>query len=166
MNYTIEEMKNSDWDEVSKIYLEGIRTGIATFQNSIPNFDDWSITHIKSCKLVAKADGTVLGFIALSPTSSRCVYSGVAEISIYIGEKYRGLRIGTALMTNMIKLSEENNFWTLQSGIIKENVASIELHKKCGFREIGIRENIAKMDDGAWHDTVLMERRSKSVGIN
>ena len=166
MNYTIEEMKESDWNEVSQIYLEGINTGIATFQNSIPSFEDWNNGHIKSCRLVAKSEGKVLGFAALSPTSSRPVYSGVAEVSIYIGENHKGLGIGHALMTNIIKLSEENNFWTLQSGIIRENSASIELHKKCGFREIGIREKVAKMDNGVWHDTVLMERRSKTVGID
>lgn len=165
MNYTIEEMKEFDWEEVSKIYLEGINTGIATFQNSIPTYDEWNSGHIKSCRLVTKSDGKVLGFAALSPTSSRLVYSGVAEVSIYIGENYRGLGIGKALLTNLIKLSEENNFWTLQSGIIRENTSSIELHKKCGFREIGIREKVAKMDNGIWHDTVLMERRSKAVGI-
>lgn len=166
MNYTIEEMKNSDWEEVSRIYMEGINTGIATFQNSVPAFEDWNNGHIKSCRLVAKAEGKVLGFAALSPTSSRAVYSGVAEVSIYIGENCRGLGIGQALMTALVKQSEENNFWTLQSGIIRENTASIELHKKCGFREIGIRERVAKMDNGVWHDTVLMERRSKTVGLN
>jgi Sortase and related acyltransferases len=165
MNYTIEEMKASDWEEVVQIYLEGINTGIATFQNSIPNFEDWNNGHIKSCRLVAKSEGKVLGFAALSPTSSRPVYSGVAEVSIYIGENHRGLGIGHALMTNIIKLSEENNFWTLQSGIIRENTTSIELHKKCGFREIGFREKVAKMDNGIWHDTVLMERRSTLVGV-
>lgn len=165
MNYTIDEMKESDWEEVSKIYLEGINTGIATFQNSIPTFEEWNNGHIKPCRLVAKSADKVLGFIALSPTSSRSVYSGVAEVSIYIGENYRGLRIGQSLMTKLIKLSEENNFWTLQSGIIRENAASIKLHKQCGFRKIGIREKVAKMSNGVWHDTVLMERRSKIVGI-
>jgi phosphinothricin acetyltransferase len=165
MNYTIEEMKASDWNEVAQIYLEGINTGIATFQNSIPNFEDWNNGHIKSCRLVAKSEGKILGFGALSPTSSRPVYSGVAEVSIYIGENYRGIGIGHALMTDIVKLSEENNFWTLQSGIIKENLASIELHKKCGFREIGFREKVAKMDNGRWHDTILMERRSSVVGV-
>ncbi|MVX65376.1 GNAT family N-acetyltransferase [Clostridium chromiireducens] len=162
MNYTIEEMKKSDWEEVAKIYFEGINTGIATFQNSIPTFEEWDNGHVVSCRLEEK----VLGFAALSPTSSRAVYSGVAEVSIYIGENYRGLGIGQSLLLNLIRLSEENNFWTLQSGIIRENAAIIELHKKCGFREIGIRENVAKMDNGVWHDTVLMERRSKIVEIN
>lgn len=166
VNFTIEKMNESDWEEVSKIYLEGINTGISTFQNSIPTFEDWDKGHIKPCRLVAKSDGKVLGFSALSATSSRCVYSGVAEVSIYIGENYRGLGIGKALFIALIKLSEEHNFWTLQSGIIKENTASIELHKKFNFRVLGIREKIAKMDTGIWHDVVLMERRSKLVGID
>lgn len=166
MNYKIEEMNYSDWEEVSEIYNEGINTGIATFQNSIPSYKDWDNSHIKSCRLVARSDGKVLGFVALSPTSSRVIYSGVVEVSIYIGENYRGLGIGKALLNSVIKLSEENNFWSLQSGIIKENTSSIELHKKCGFREIGRREKIAKMDNGLWYDIVLMERRSTKVGID
>lgn len=164
MDYRIEEMKESDWKQVSEIYLEGINTGIATFQNSIPTYEEWDNGHIKSCRLVAKSNDTILGFSTLSSTSSRCVYSGVAEVSIYIGASYRGLGIGYVLLNHLIKLSEENNFWTLQSGIIRENTPSIELHKKCGFREIGIREKIAKMNNGKWHDTVLMERRSTVVG--
>jgi Sortase and related acyltransferases len=166
MNYTIEKMKEFDWNDVVTIYLEGINTGIATFQNSIPTFEEWNNGHINSCRLVAKSKEKVLGFAALSATSSRPVYSGVAEVSIYIGKNHRGLGIGQSLMMSLIKLSEENNFWTLQSGIIRENISSIRLHKKCGFREIGIREKVAKMDTGKWHDTVLMERRSKIVGIN
>ena len=166
MNYTIEKMKDSYWEEVSKIYLEGINTGIATFQTSVPTFKDWNNGHIKYCRLVAKSNEKVLGFAVLSSTSSRCVYRGVAEVSIYIGENYRGLGIGKALLTDLIKLSEKNDIWTLQSGIISGNISSIELHKKCGFREIGLREKIAKMDNGVWHDTVLMERRSKLVGID
>ncbi|MDS0526737.1 GNAT family N-acetyltransferase [Clostridium sp. SHJSY1] len=166
MTYTIEEMKNSDWNEVSKIYLEGINTGLATFQNSIPTFEEWDKGHIKSCRLVAKSNGKVLGFATLSSVSSRCVYSGVAEVSIYIGADYRRLGIGKTLLNHLIKLSEENNFWTLQSGIIRENISSLELHKICGFREIGVREKPAKTGDGIWHDTVLMEHRSKIVGID
>jgi phosphinothricin acetyltransferase len=107
-----------------------------------------------------------LGWGALSPTSSRCVYAGVAEVSIYIGDQYRGKGIGKTLLTELVRLSEENGFWTLQSGIIKENSASIELHKKCGFRELGIREKVGKMGNGIWHDVVLVERRSKVVGID
>ncbi|MEW9095454.1 MAG: N-acetyltransferase family protein [Clostridiaceae bacterium] len=166
MEYVIEEMKSSDWEQVKNIYLEGIKTGTATFQTEAATWENWDKGHLNSCRLVARSSNDILGWVALSPTSSRCVYFGVAEVSIYIGEKYNGQGIGTALLKNLFKLSEENGIWTLQSVIIKENTSSILLHKKCGFREVGIREKIAKMGDGAWHDTVLMERRSKIVGIN
>jgi phosphinothricin acetyltransferase len=166
MDYEIEEMTEKHWEGVVKIYIEGINTGKATFQAEIPSFYHWDYGHIKTCRLVAYLGNKVLGWCALSPTSSRCVYAGVAEVSIYIGEEYRGKGIGGALLKNLVKLSEENGFWTLQSGIIKENLASIALHKNCGFREIGVRERISKMSNGKWHDVVLMERRSKIVGTN
>jgi L-amino acid N-acyltransferase YncA len=160
------EMKESDWDQVANIYLEGIKTGVATFTTEVPTFENWDNSHISSCRLVVRSGDNILGWAALSPTSSRCVYAGVAEVSIYIGEKYNGQGIGTALLTSLIKASEENGFWTLQSGIIRENIASIELHKKCGFREIGIREKVGKMNDKDWLDVVMMERRSNIVGID
>lgn len=166
MDYKIEEMTQQDWEGVAKIYLEGINTGKATFQTEVPTWENWNSSHVSSCRLVARLGNNVLGWIALSPTSSRCVYAGVAEVSIYIGEEYKGKGIGTALLTNLVKLSEKSGFWTLQSGIIRENSSSIVLHKKCGFREIGVRKKVGKMSDGVWHDVVLMERRSDIVGIN
>jgi L-amino acid N-acyltransferase YncA len=166
MDYRVEEMTQEDWEEVSKIYLEGINTGVATFQAEIPVWEDWNKRHINSCRLVTRLGNKVLGWAALSPTSSRCVYAGVSEISIYISEGYRGKGIGRTLLNNLIKLSEENGFWTLQSGIIKENAASIALHRRCGFREIGTKEKLGKISNGKWKDVVLMERRSKVVGIN
>ncbi|WP_026884731.1 GNAT family N-acetyltransferase [Clostridium akagii] len=164
MDYNIKEMTETDWQGVVKVYSEGINTGKATFQTELPSLEEWDDSHIKTCRLVAHLGNIVIGWCALSPTSSRCVYAGVAEVSIYIGEEYRGKGIGKALLTNLVKLSEENGFWTLQSGIIKENLGSIVLHKSCGFREIGIREKISKMSSGEWHDVILMERRSKIIG--
>lgn len=166
MEYTIEEMKESDWEQVSSIYLDGIKTGIATFQTEAPSWEDWDKGHIRSCRLVAKSRNKVLGWAALSPTSSRCVYKGVAEVSIYIGKECKGQGIGTALLAHLIKESEKNGFWTLQSGIIAKNAASIALHKKCGFREVGIREKVAKMNNTEWMDVMFMERRSKIAGID
>lgn len=166
MNYKIEEIKASDWEQVASIYLEGIRTRKATFQIEVPTWESWDAGHVKSCRLAARSEDNLLGWVALSPTSSRCCYVGVAEVSIYIGEKYKGRGVGTALLENLIKLSEEQGFWTLQSGIIRENASSIALHKKCGFREIGMREKVGRMGNGVWHDVVLMERRSKVVGID
>lgn len=166
MEYTIEEMKESDWKQVSNIYLNGIKTRIATFQSEVPAWEDWDKGHIKSCRFVVKYKDKILGWAALSPTSSRCVYKGVAEVSIYIGEECKGQGVGTALLTHIIKESEKNGFWTLQSGIIAKNDASIALHKKCGFREVGIREKVAKMNNKEWMDVMFMERRSKITGID
>ncbi|MDP4144053.1 MAG: N-acetyltransferase family protein [Bacillota bacterium] len=166
MEYKIEEMKASDWEQVKDIYLEGIKTGVATFQTEAPIWETWDKGHLGLCRLVAHLDNNVLGWVALSPTSSRDCYAGVVEVSIYVGNKYRGKGIGTDLLTAVIKQSEESGIWTLYCAIIKENIASIETHKKCGFREIGIREKVAKMGNGIWHDVVLMERRSKVAGIS
>lgn len=166
MEYEIEDMKPLDWEQVKNIYLEGIKTGIATFQTEAPTWENWDKGHLNSCRLVVRSENVILGWAALSPTSSRCCYEGVAEVSIYIGENYKGQGIGTALLTSIIKKSEENGIWTLYCAIIRENTASIAIHKKCGFREIGIRERIAKMGNGVWHDVVLLERRSNTVGID
>lgn len=166
MNYKIEEMKASDWKQVADIYLEGIKTGRSTFQTEVPTWESWDASHIKSCRLVARSGDNILGWVALSPTSSRCAYAGVAEVSVYIGEKYKGQGVGTALLKSVIDFSEEQGFWTLQSGVVRVNIESIALHKKCGFRELGIREKVAKMPDGVWHDVLLMERRSKRIGID
>ncbi|WP_349668800.1 N-acetyltransferase family protein [Lacrimispora sp.] len=164
MDYKIDEMKASDWPQAAAIYMEGIRTKIATFQSEAPGWDDWDRSHCSACRLTARSGDTILGWAALSPVSGRCVYSGVAEVSIYIGTSYQGQKVGTALLNELIRLSEENGYWTLQSGIIRENAASLNLHKKCGFREIGYRERLGKMDNGKWHDVILVERRSIVTG--
>lgn len=165
MNYKIEEMLPTDWEQVARIYKSGINTGKATFQDEVPSWEEWDKSHIIPCRLAARLGNQVIGWAALSPTSSRYVYRGVAEVSIYVDGKYARQGVGASLLDHLIRLSEENGFWTLQSGIIKENTASIELHKKCGFKEIGIREKVGRMDNGIWHDVVLMERRSKLVGV-
>lgn len=166
MEYKIDEMKSRDWEQVKNIYLEGIKTGIATFQTEAPAWENWDGGHLDVCRVVARTEDSVLGWVALSPTSSRCCYSGVAEVSIYVSEKYKGQGVGTALLGHLIKQSEENGIWSLYCAIIRENTASIALHKKCGFREIGIREKLSKMRNGIWHDVVLMERRSKVAGVD
>lgn len=147
MDFKIEDMKPADWAQVSAIYLAGIKTGIATFEKDVPSWEEWDQDHCQSCRLTARSGNTVLGWAALIPTSSRCVYAGVAEISVYIGEAYKSQGIGTALLTDLIRRSEENGFWTLQAGIIKENIPSIALHKKCGFKEFGIRERLGQTAD-------------------
>lgn len=161
MNCKVDVMREADWNRVAEIYAEGIKTKIATFQSTVPTWEEWNKEHCEDSRLVARADDTIFGWAALSPVSGRCVYAGVAEVSIYVDKQYQGQRVGTVLLEELIKRSEKSGYWTLQSGIIKENVFSLNLHKKCGFREIGYREKLGQMDNGKWHDVVLVERRSK-----
>lgn len=161
----IDKMFPKDWEQVRKIYLQGIATGNATFQKEAPSWEEWNNSHILKCRIVARYEDKVLGWAALSSISSRCVYIGVAEVSIYVSQMSKGKGIGSILLKSLIEISEQNGFWTLQSGIFPENVSSIKLHNKHGFREVGRRERIGKMD-GVWRDTILLERRSNNVGVN
>ena len=157
-------MKASDWMSVAEIYKEGIETGIATFQQTVPSWEEWNGAHALDCRIVAEVDNEISGWAALSYVSARAVYSGVAEVSVYVGIKYRGQQIGTKLLESIIHESECQGYWTLQSGILTENSASIAIHKKSGFREIGYREKVAKIKN-VWKNTVLFERRSTVTGI-
>ncbi len=161
----IRELTAIDYPAVKKIYLEGIATGQATFQIEAPEWEAWNSSHLEHSRFVAVEHGTVAGWVALSLVSSRCVYAGVAEISVYIGENYRGKGIGNALMKAVIQSSETNGIWTLHAGVFPENEASMRLHQQNGFRLVGIRERIGKMGD-VWRDTALLERRSTVIGIN
>ena len=158
-------MLPEDWPSVSKIYADGMATGYATFENQPPSYEAWNSSHIANCRIVAFEKDQCLGWAALSPVSSRCVYGGVGEVSIYISKEARGKGVGSVLMQALIAQSEENGIWTLQSGVFPENIGSIKLHEKMGFRCIGKRERIGKRD-GVWKDNVLFERRSKVVGID
>lgn len=158
-------MTSKDWDAVSKIYSEGIATGFATFETSIPTYDSWDATHMKSCRLVATENENIIGWAALSPVSSRCVYGGIGEVSVYVGNQARGKGVGKLLLQSLIKESEAEGLWTIQSGIFPENLGSIELHKKVGFRYIGKRERVGKLH-GIWKDNLLFERRSKTIGVS
>lgn len=167
MSVAIRPMESSDWDAVAKIYQEGMDTNLATFQTDCPPYEDWNASHMKCCRLVAvDADGAVIGWAALPPVSSRCVYAGVAEISVYISSTQRGKGVGSALQDALAAASEKEGVWTLQSGIMADNTASIRLHEKAGYRVIGYREKIEYDHNGTWHDTVLMERRSKVAGTS
>lgn len=159
------ELLQGHWEDVKTIYLQGIATKQATFQTEAPSWEEWDKAHLSNLRYVALIDSAVAGWAVLSPVSSRCVYAGVTEVSVYIHEAYRGKGVGTALLQKLISESEANDIWTLQSGIFPENTASIALHEKLGFRTIGYREKVGKMD-GVWRDTVLMERRSKITGQN
>jgi len=164
LQLSVQPMRANDWEQVSQIYAEGIATGFATFEKSIPSYESWNAAHMQSCRIVAVENDSILGWAALSPVSSRCVYGGVAEVSVYVGGDSRGKGVGKLLMENLIKESEAEGIWTIQSGIFPENEGSIELHKKVGFRYIGKRERVGKLDD-VWKDNLLFERRSKVIGV-
>lgn len=164
MNFVVNEMNPEDWDQVASIYREGIATSDATFETNVPEYEAWDNTHHQHCRLVARAGDKVIGWAALIPVSPRCVYSGVAEVSIYVTVSARGIGVGKALLSAIIDESESIGIWTLQAGIFPENDASLALVRACGFRQVGRRERIGQMD-GVWRDVILMERRSKVVGI-
>ncbi|MEJ1223131.1 GNAT family N-acetyltransferase [Sediminicola sp. 1XM1-17] len=160
----IRTMIAADWEQVAAIYAEGMATGFATFETKVPTYAHWDGNHLVQCRLVALQDHQIVGWAALSPVSGRCVYGGVAEVSVYVGAKSRGLGVGKLLLQRLIQESEKEGYWTLQSGIFPENKGSILLHEKMGFRRIGHRERVAQLH-GIWKDNVLFERRSTTVGI-
>lgn len=158
-------MAPSDWPSVSAIFEEGIASGNATFETSPPSWEQWDASHLQSCRLVAvESSGSVVGWAALSPVSSRHVYRGWCEVSVYISETARGKGVGRALLERLIADSEAEGKWTLQAGIFPENIASVSLHQSCGFRLVGTHERVGN-SSGVWRDTLLLERRSKVVGV-
>ena len=157
-------LEHKHWLQVKRIYEEGINTGYATFQQDAPEWDKWDAEHLKHSRIVAIVENEVAGWAALTPVSGRCVYAGVAEVSVYVAEKFRGKKIGNALLEELIKQSEANNLWTLQAGIFPENTASVKIHEANGFRIIGYREKIGQMN-GIWRDNLFLEKRSKIVGL-
>lgn len=161
---TFRRLTPTDWPAVRQIYAEGIATGDATFEQQAPEWDEWDAGKLAHPRLVADVDGAVVGWAALSPTSKRHVYRGVAEVSVYVAASARGRGVGRALLAALVETSEAAGIWTLQAGIFPENVASVHLHQQAGFHVVGRRERIGQMH-GVWRDVLLMERRSKSVGI-
>jgi phosphinothricin acetyltransferase len=162
---TIRPLKSTDWPRVREIYEEGIATGHATFETDPPDWESWDEKHLRTCRLVAVEGGEVLGWAALWPASDRCVYGGVAEVSVYVSTRAQGRGLGTRLLQELVDASEKEGFWTLQAGIFPENKSSVRIHEKCGFRALGTRERLGKMGD-TWRDVLLMERRSPKVGID
>lgn len=164
MSLILRPLVKSDWDSVAKIYEEGMETGIATFETQIPDWNTWNLKYISSCRIVVEIDESVVGFAVLSQVSQRDVYKGVAEITLYVSQNYRGKHLGETLLNALILESEANGFWTLNAAIFAENTVSLNLHIKCGFRIVGIREKLGQRY-GKWHDNVLLERRSKTIAV-
>jgi phosphinothricin acetyltransferase len=163
---TIRPLSSRDWPAVRRIYLEGIESGHATFETAPPGSEEWDTAWRPEARLIAERDGDVLGFAAITPTSRRAVYRGVCEVMVYVARDARGLGIGTLLLRALVQASEAAGVWTLQASVFPENVASIRVHLAAGFREVGRRERIGRYSDGRWRDTVLLERRSDSVGTD
>jgi L-amino acid N-acyltransferase YncA len=170
MKYVTDSMRPEDWEQVRSIYLEGIGTGNSTFEAGAPDWDKWDSAHLPEHRLVIRAGNSVLAWAALSPVSGRCVYSGVAELSLYVTAGHRDKGIGSALLGAVIDVSEKAGIWTLQGGIFPENTSSLRLVRKHGFKKIGKREKIGKMTygdlAGTWRDVILVERRSIVAGVD
>lgn len=159
----IRKMQKSDWEKVADIYRQGIETGISTFNTECPSYQEWDGSHAEACRLVWEENGTVVGWAAVSPVSGRCAYRGCVEMSVYIDAAYRGKGIGKSLVSELLNEARQAGYWSVYSAIISTNAPSIALHKKCGFREIGYRERIAKDRFGNWQNTTLMEYRLPDV---
>jgi L-amino acid N-acyltransferase YncA len=162
--FTIDAMAAIDWAQVRAIYLEGIASGNATFEMGAPEWDAWDAAHLQTCRFVARSGESILGWAALSPVSGRCVYAGVVEVSVYVRARARGRGIGKVLLDALVAACEQNGIWTMQAGIFPENVPSVALHERAGFRIVGRRERLGAMN-GRWRDVLLLERRSRIVGV-
>jgi L-amino acid N-acyltransferase YncA len=159
----LEPLERAHWGAVRRIYEEGLATGQATLETEVSGWEAWDRSHLAEGRLVAMVDGEVVGWAALSPVSSRCVYGGVAEVSVYVSARHRSRGVGLALLRGLIERSEAAGIWTLEAGIFPENAASLALHGKAGFREVGRRERLGSLR-GKWRDVLLLERRSGTVG--
>lgn len=145
------------------VYREGIATGLATFETALPSWSEWDRDHLSDCRLVARRGEEIVGWAALSPVSTRAVYRGVAEVSIYIAASVRRRGIGRTLLERLVRESEAAGFWTLQAVMFPDNPASVALHRACGFADVGLRHRIGCLN-GKWRDVLLMERRSPRIG--
>ena len=164
MKIAVKNLKEEHSQEVLQIYQEGIKTGNATLETNVPTWEEWDETHLPECRLVALGPRRdVLGWAALSPVSPRFLHAGVAEASVYVKQSVRGLGVGKVLLETLIAESEVAGIWTLEASILPENKLSIALLKSCGFRQVGCRERIGKLE-GIWRDLLLFERRSEVAG--
>lgn len=159
----IREMRDSDFAEMMEIYKQSLEKGDVTFQTECPTHEEWDAGHCKDCRFVYELDGKVVGYTMIAPTSKREAYKGVVELSIFVDNKYLRRGIGTQMLTKLCEETEKRGYWMLYAAIFSVNEASIELHKKCGFRVVGYREKISKDRFGVWQNTTIVERRAKNI---
>lgn len=162
MNWSVEEIKEGDWPAALEIYAQGIATGNATFETTVPVLEHFKEKFKKLPRLVVRFDNALLGWAMLSAVSSRCVYEGVAEVSVYVHRDFQGQGLGLALLKEMVKCSESLGLWTLQAHLFPENLASLRIHERAGFRRVGYREKLGRQH-GRWRDVLLLERRSPGL---
>jgi L-amino acid N-acyltransferase YncA len=158
----VDDLRPEHWPEVARIYADGIATGNATFETEVPSWERWDRGHLPEHRFVALRDGAVVGWVAVSSVSDRCVYGGVVENSVYVDESVRGQGVGRLLLERLIASTEEAGIWTIQTGIFPENEASVRLHERVGFEVVGRRTRLGKLH-GSWRDVLLLERRSDVV---
>ena len=161
----IRKATEMDWPDIRAIYIAGIKTNHATFESAdavTNSYEDWLSAKVGDSVLVKILNDRVAGWSALSSVSDRCVYSGVAEVSVYVSEEFQNQGIGSALLQEIVKRSEEAGIWTLQAGIFPENLSSVSIHHKYGFRTVGKREKLGKQN-GVWRDVLFLERRSEKI---
>jgi L-amino acid N-acyltransferase YncA len=154
----IRALTHVDWPAVEAIYADGIATGAATFETEPPDWEEFDRSRLAHSRLVAVQNDSIVGWAALSPTSSRACYAGVVEHSVYVAEHARGRGVGQILMDALVAAAAEHGIWTIQTSVFPENTASLSLHQRVGFRVVGRRERIAELS-GAWRDTILLELR-------
>jgi L-amino acid N-acyltransferase YncA len=158
----IEDLRPEHWPDVARIYGEGIATGNATFETTVPSWEAWDAAHLAAHRFVAVVDERVVGWAAVSPVSDRCVYGGVVEGSVYVGAGVRGRGVGRDLLEHLVKSTEAAGIWTIQSGVFPENEASLRMQEKAGFEIVGRRKKLGKVA-GVWRDVLLTERRSRVI---
>ena len=159
----IAPLEHEHWFGVAHVYEDGIATRNATFETEVPTWEAWDSSHLAEHRFVALRDGEVIGWVAVSPVSARCVYAGVVENSVYVAESARGQGVGRGLLEELINSTEAAGIWTIQAGMFPENEGSIRLHEAVGFERVGTHERLGKLD-GVWRDVLLLERRSPIVG--
>ena len=157
------ELGPEHWPEVARIYAEGIASGNATFETEVPNWERWDSSHLPEHRFVALREATVVGWVAVSAVSDRCVYGGVVENSVYVAESGRGVGVGRLLLERLVGSTEGAGIWTIQTGIFPENEASLRVHERVGFEVVGRRKRLGRLN-GVWRDVLLLERRSSVVG--
>ncbi|GIG21610.1 N-acetyltransferase [Cellulomonas chitinilytica] len=165
---TVVPLTAEHWPDVERIYAAGIATGHATFADDVPTWESFDAGKLPDHRFVALDEaGAVVGWVAVSPVSDRCVYAGVVEHSVYVDEAARGRGVGRLLLDALLASTDAAGVWTVQSGVFPENTASLALHEAVGFRVVGTRERLGRMThgplSGRWRDVVLLERRSRSI---